>query len=81
MKIKAFDHEWEFDPKMDLDVFTDLNQMNYTEDYLDSHPEMWYAVNDGDLDHFRDWIQDNTERVIEDMVHLYKEFLIENYNM
>lgn len=76
-KIKFDNYDFEFNPSMDFETFTEQNIWYYSEKYLENNPTMAYAINDWDLECVYDSI--DYEEVAELMTELYREFLIDNY--
>lgn len=75
MKITFNKQQWEYNPKMTVSDFTEANEDNIAVSYQEEFPSLAYKINDGDIDHLRDWVQENVEYYKEIMVELYSEYL------
>jgi len=76
-KIKMYDYNFQFNPKMSPEEFVNLNEWYYCKIREDKHPEKAYKINDWDLEEVYDDL--DYELVAELMTQLYREFLIDNY--
>lgn len=70
-KIKFDNYEFEFNPKMDFETFTEKNIWYYSEKYLEDNPT-W------ELDWVYEYIKENKESIFGDMAYLLH--LQENYS-
>ncbi len=78
-KIKFDNYDFDFNPSMDFETFTEQNIWYYSEKYLEDNPTMAFAINNWELDWVYEYIQDNKESIFGDMAELYLLNLQENY--
>jgi hypothetical protein len=45
-KIKFDNYDFDFNPSMDFETFTEQNIWYYSDKYLENNPTMAYAIND-----------------------------------